>query len=511
MAADAEIPTGLRRWAIVLASTLGTAAYDFTWTVVGVALPHMQGTFSATPDQVAWVMTGFIVGSAMMMASVGFVTSHWGRKNLFMLSLAGYTVALIGCGLSTSLTEIVAWRFIQGLVGAPLIPIGQAIAVDAFPPRQHGKATSIWGIAIVAGGAFGPVFGGMLIEHYGWPWIFYITVPVGFLSIFAVWFIVPEVEKEPARKLDRFGFCVLMTAIVMIQLALSRGEREDWFDSPEIIIESLIAGIATYLYVVHTCTAKKPFIDRALFLNWNYALGLVFLVVFGAVIMLPNILLPLLLAKVGGYSAIETGYLLVPRGIGIIIGLIAIGQIDEVVDPRATIFIGLVLVVYTSWEMAQWSVELNAWNVIWPNLIQGIAGGMMWVPVSALALGTLPRRFQADGYSVFYLQFDIGSAVGVAGVIAIHTQNSQANHAVLSEHVTPFNELLRYPNIPEIWDVTEVWGRAALDLEISRQAEMIAYNNSFLLVALGTALLLPVVFLFRPPRRNESHESMAGE
>ena len=506
VAADAEIPTGLRRWAIVLASTLGTAAYDFTWTVVGVALPHMQGTFSATPDQVAWVMTGFIVGSAMMMASVGFVTSHIGRKNLFLLSLAGYAIALVGCGLSTSLTEIVAWRFFQGLVGAPLIPIGQAIAVDAFPARQHGKATSIWGIAIVAGGAFGPVFGGMLIEHYGWPWIFYITIPVGIGAIFAVWFIVPEVPKEPARKLDKFGFFILMTAIVMTQLALSRGERQDWFDSTEIIIEALIAGIAVYLFVVHTCTAKNPFIDRALFLNWNYALGLVFLVIFGAVIILPNILLPLLLSEVGGYSAIETGYLLVPRGIGIIIGLIAIGQIDETVDPRATIFVGLALVIFTSWEMAQWSVELSAWSIIWPNFIQGIAGGMMWVPVSALALGTLPRRFQNDGYSVFYLQFDIGSAIGVAGVIAIHTQNSQSNHAVLSEHVTAFNELLRYPNIPEIWDVTEAWGRAALDLEISRQAAMIAYNNSFLLVAIGTATLLPLVFLFRPPRRDHEYD-----
>jgi DHA2 family multidrug resistance protein len=162
------------------------------------------------------------------------------------------------------------------------------------------------------------------------------------------------------------------------------------------------------------------------------------------------------------------------------------------------------LVIFTSWEMAHWSVELNAWNIIWPNLVQGIAGGMMWVPVSTLALGTLPRRFQADGYSVFYLQFDIGSAIGVAGVIAIHTQNSQTNHAVLSEHVTPFNELLRYPNMPEIWDVTEAWGRAALDLEISRQAAMIAYNNSFLLVAAGTAALVPLVFLFRPPRRDHA-------
>ncbi|MFP6743414.1 MAG: DHA2 family efflux MFS transporter permease subunit [Alphaproteobacteria bacterium] len=507
MAADAEIPTGLRRWAIVLASTLGTAAYDFTWTVVGIALPPMQGTFSATPDQVAWVMTGFIVGSAMMMACIGFITSHMSRKTLFLVSLAAYTVTLIGCGLSGTLTEIVVWRFLQGLVGAPLIPIGQAIAVDAFPARQHGKATSIWGIAIVAGGAFGPVGGGMLIEHLGWPWIFYITAPFSIAAIFAVWFVVPEVPREPARKLDGFGFVVLMVAIVAIQMALSRGERQDWFDSPEIIAEALIAGIAVYLFVVHTCIAKQPFINRALFQNWNYAVGLVFLVVFGAVIILPNIMLPLMLAEVSGYSAIETGYLMIPRGFGVVLGLIVIGQIDEFVDPRIVITIGLVFVVFTAWEMAQWTVNLSGWDVAWTNFLQGIASGAMWVPVSALALGTLPRRFQSEGYSVFYLQFDIGSAIGVAGVIAIHTRNSQANHAVLTEHVTPFNELLRYRNMPEIWDLSEAWGRAALDLEVSRQAAMIAYNNSFLLVAMGTVALLPLVFLFRPPRHDHDYEA----
>ena len=501
-AAGAEIPTGFRRWAIVLASTLGTAAYDFTWTVVGVALPQMQGTFSATPDQVAWVMTGFIVGSAMMMASVGFITSHVSRKSLFMFALAGYSITLIGCGLSTSLNEIVIWRFVQGFLGAPLIPVGQAIAVDAFPPEQHGKATSFWGIAIVAGGAFGPVFGGMLIEHFGWPWIFFITLPAAVLGVFAVWFVVPEAPQEEARRLDWFGFITLMVAIVAILLALSRGERLDWFESHEIVAEALIGGIAFYLFVVHTCIAEQPFIDRALFLNWNYALGLVFLIVFGAIIILPNILLPLMLAKIGGYPAIEIGYMLVPRGIGVIIGLIVVGQIDEHVDPRLVIVIGLVFVVLTSWEMAQWTVELRRSDLIWTNLLQGIASGAMWVPTSALALGTLPRRFQSAGYAVFYLQFDVGSAIGVAGVIAIHTQNSQANHAVLTEHVTPYNELLRYPNMPEIWDLTEAWGRAALDVEVTRQAAMIAYNNAFLLVAICTAALLPIVLMFRPPKRH---------
>lgn len=498
--AGAALPTGLRRVILVVAATLGTAAYDFTWTVVGVALPHMQGTFSATPDHVAWVMTGFIIGSAMMMASVGWVTARVGRKRLFLIALAGYTITLIGCGMSTSLTEEVAWRFIQGVLGAPLIPLGQAITVDAFPPEHHGKATSYWAIAIVAGGAFGPVFGGALIEHYGWPWIFYVTVPVGALSFIAAWLVIPEIPNDPGRRLDWFGFATLMVAIAAIQLMLSRGERLDWFDSPEVVAEGLIAGFAFYLYVAHTCTADHPFIDRALFRNRNYVTGLIFLLVIGAIIILPNVLLPLLLENLMGYPAMAAGYLLIPRGIGIIIGLLFIGQIEHLVDPRKVIFICLLFVVFTGWHMSLWTIEVRPWDVIWPNFVQGLTSGIMWVPVSALALGTLEKRLQADGYAVFYLQFDVGSALGVAGVIAVHTRNTQVNHEILTAHVNPFNELLRYPSMPDLWDIAETSGLAALDLEVTRQAAMIAYNNSFLLIAVGTALLLPLVFFFRPPR-----------
>ena len=501
-ASTAALPTGFNRAVLVVAATIGTAAYDFTWTVVGVGLPHMQGSFSATPDQVAWVMTAFIIGSAMMMGSVGFVTARLGRKRVFMLSLAGYTVTLLGCGMSTSLEEMVFWRFIQGVLGAPLIPLGQAITVDAFPPDRHGKATSIWGIAIVAGGAFGPVAGGWLIEQYGWPWIFYVTIPVGILSFIAAWIFIPEIPNDPGKRLNWFGFATLMVAIASVQIALSRGERLDWFSSPEVVVEFLIAGIAFYLFIYNTVTAKQPFIDRALFRNRNYAIGLGFLLIFGAIIILPNILLPLLLEQLAGYPATQAGFMLIPRGLGVIAGLLLIGQIEHRVDARVVIFFTLVATALTGWEMAHWNVDVRPWEVIWPNLVQGIASGMMWVPVSALALGTLDRRLQAEGYAIFYLQFDIGSAAGVAGVIALHTRQTQATHGMLAEHVNPFNELFHYPSIAEIWDLSEAGALAALDHEVTRQAAMVAYNNSFVVLAIGAAVLIPTVFFFRPPKHD---------
>ena len=498
---DAALPTGMRRVILVAAATLGTAAYDFTWTVVGIGLPHMQGAFSATSDQIAWVMTGFIVGSAMMTASVGWVTAKVGRKRLFLFALAGYTVTLIGCGLSSTLMGEISWRFLQGVVGAPLIPLGQAISVDAFPPERHGKATSIWAIAVVAGGAFGPAFGGMLIDNYGWPWIFYITIPVGVISFIAAWIVIPEIPNDPDRKLDWFGFATLMTAIVALQLMLGRGERLGWFDSYEIIMEAMAFGLAFYLFIAHTLTSKINFIDKALFSDRNYAVGLLFLLLFATIIILPNFLLPLLLQQVAGYPAIEAGYLLIPRGVGVILGLLIIGQIEHLIDPRKVIVVCLLFVIYTGLEMSQWTVDVRPWDVIRPNFIQGLTSGMMWVPVSALALSTLPKRFQADGYAIFYLQFDIGSAIGVAGVVALISRYTQINRAILVENVSPYNELLRYPEITRIWDIAETEGLAMLDLEIARQAAMIAYNNSFLMITLGAVLLLPLTLLFRPPRR----------
>lgn len=498
--AAGTLSIGARRVLVVAVTTLGTAAYDFTWTVVGVAMPHMQGSFSATPDQVAWVMTGFIVGSAMMMASVGWLSARFGRRQLFLFAMAGYTITLIGCGMADSLVEEVSWRFLQGVVGAPLIPLGQAIAVDAFPPEHHGKATSFWGIGVVAGGAFGPVVGGFLIEHYGWPWIFYVTVPIGAVSFIASWFVLSKTPRDKTRRLDWFGFASLIIAVVAVQLMLSRGERFDWFESPEVVIEGLVAGVAFYLFLAHTATARRPFLDRALFRNRNYVIGLVFLLAFGAIIILPNVLLPLLLVNLAGYPVVETGYLLIPRGVGVIAGLLVIGQIEHRVDARALIFTCLVLYVVTSWQMAHWTIEVQPFEVMWPNFVQGICGGLMWVPVSTLALSTLDKRLQDEGYAIFYLQFDVGSAAGVAGVIALHTRQTQINRSLLIENVSPYNELMHSPAMPELWDLNERAGLAALDYEITRQAMMIAYNNSFLVMAIMAAALMPLALMFGRPR-----------
>jgi len=506
-----ERPVGLRLWLLVGASTLATSAYDFTWTVVSVALPHMQGTFSTTSDQIAWVLIAFMVGSATMTASTGWLSARFGRKHLFLFATAGYTITLIGCGMSTSLVEMSVWRFAQGLVGASLIPLGQTIVVDAFPPERHGQATSIWGIGVMVGAVAGPIGGGFILQDFSWPWVFYVTVPVGVLAFAGVLAFVPATPKDKTRRFDWVGFATLVLGASLLQLALARGERQDWFDSAEVVIEMMAALILLYLCAVHTIFAKNPFIDRALFVDRNYITGLIFIAVIGALIVLPNFLLPLMLQQIGGYPPAETGRMLMFRGSGVLVGLILVGRIAHLLNPRHMIAFGLVLMAVPAWYMAQWTVEIRPADVMWTNAVQGFGGSFIWVPISTLTLSGLAKRNQDQGYSLFYLVFELGSSVGVAAVIGKHVRDTQINHAMLTEAITPFNQLFGYRGVADALDLGEPATLAVLEAEIQRQSVMIAYNNAFLATCLLAVALIPLILVFRRRRAAPSQVELAAD
>jgi DHA2 family multidrug resistance protein len=498
-AATTEPTLDARRLLTALCATVSTGAYAFTWNSVGVALPHMQGTFSATTDQITWVMIAFVIGSATMTACVGWLSARFGRKELYLFAIASFAVTLLGCGLSTTLWQEVVWRFLQGIAGASLIPLGQAIAVNSFPPDRHGQATSLWALGFVTANLFSPIVAGRLIEDYGWPWIYYIVIPVTIAVFVAAWILVPRTSREP-RPMDWVGFTTLIVGVGMLQVALARGERLDWFESMEIVIEMIVAGILLYVFLAHTVTAKKPFIDRTLFHDRNYALGQVFIFVVGLVLFLPLLLLPLLLQQISGYPPIETGYLLLPRGVGSVLGLLVMSRFRDRIDPRPILFFGILVTAISTWQMGHWTVDVGPWDVIWPNFLQGCATSAIWAPLNTLALSRLDKRLQDQGYAVFYLNFDIGSAIGTAAIFSLHTRYSQIHHALLSENINPFNELFRHSPASELWSIEESSGLAALDLEITRQATMIAYNNSFIAISLLIASLIPFILLFRHPR-----------
>ena len=280
---------------------------------------------------------------------------------------------------------------------------------------------------------------------------------------------------------------------------VARGERLDWFASTEIIIEALVAGLALYIFLAHTFTTKEPFVDVGLLRDRNFSLGLLFIFLVGAVLFLPLLLLPLLLEQIGDYPALETGYLLLPRGIGSVLGLIVMSRIRDRVDPRPVLFFGLVAMAAVAWSMSRWTVDINPSVVAWTNFLQGCAIGAVWVPLSTLTLSRLKEKVQDQGYALFYLCFDIGSSVGTAAIFGLHARHIQINHATLMESVTPLNELFRHAGPTGLWDLTEASDLASLQIEITRQATMIAYNNSFLVVAIILVVLVPLIPLFRRP------------
>ena len=487
-----------RAYLIVMVATLSTAAYAFMWNSVTVALPHMMGAFAATTDQITWVMIAYIVGSATATASVGWFTDRFGRRRVFLLAIAGFTVSQLGCGMATTLEGEVLWRMVQGICGAPLVPLGQILAVNALPGR-HTQATSLWAIGFIAANVISPTLAGYLIEAYGWPWIFYACMPVSLACLLAAWLFVPESEYH-ARRIDWFGFLTLIVGLAMLQLLLARGQRLDWFDSPEIVIEMLFAGILLYLFAVHTRYARNPFIARELFLNWNFMLGMLFVFLVGCVLYLPMILLPLQLEQLGGYPADAVGELMMARGAGTVISLVVMSRIRDRVDLRWLMLAGFTVTGGAVWSMSLWSADVSPQLIVTSNFIMGVATGAVWAPMNTLTLSQLPKRAQDQGFALFYLMFDVGNAVGTAVLIAMHSRHSQIGHALLSEHVSPFREVIRDRLMDgDHWSQESLQWLSGIDHEITRQALAVAYNNSYLVASIILACMIPLIFLYRKP------------
>ena len=438
-------------------------------------------------------MISFVIGSAAMTASVGFLSDRFGRKEVFLLSTIGFLITLVGCAVSTTLTEMIIWRFLQGVFGSGLMPLGQIIAVNAFPKDRYGQATALWALGFVTANVISPAISGQIVDTLGWPWIFYLPLPFGIAMLIAAFFLVPRTPKKH-RDLNVMGYASLIVGISALQLMLARGQRLDWFESTEIILEGSVGVLGVYWFIANTLTAKEPFFDRALFANRNYNLGNTVVFMVGSVMFLPLLLIPLELQQIGGYPAIDTGYLLMSRGAGSVMGLLLLSHFRDRVDPRPILFIGLVCTGIAAWSMSTWTVEIRAWDVIWTNWLLGVATGAVWAPLNTLTLSRLRDRLQDQGFAFYYLAFDVGSAIGTAMVIGLHARHSQINRSILTENITPFTDTdARGP----IWSTIDPAGLATLELEVTRQATMIAFNNSYMVIGVVMLSLIPLIFLFR--------------
>ncbi len=486
------------RGLITVAIMLATIMQVLDTTIANVALPSMQGSLNAALDTITWVLTSYIVASAIATPLTGWVSDRIGRKRLFMICIGGFTVASMLCGIATSLDEMVAFRVAQGAFGAGLVPLSQSVLLDINPRERHGQAMAIWGAGIMVGPIVGPSLGGWLTDTFDWRWAFYVNVPVGIVAFLGVLIFMPETKLRD-RRFDLIGFALLSLAIGALQLMLDRGEQQDWFSSTEIIIETGLIVAAVWMFVVHTLTAKAPFIELEMMKDRNFAVGLVFIFTIGIVLLATMALLPPMLQNILGYPVVTSGVVLAPRGVGTMISMIIVGKLVQKVDSRLLILTGLLLTAYSLWEMTAFSPEMGAWPVVTNGVTQGLGLGLVFVPLSTLAFATLRPEFRTEASSLFSLVRNLGSSVGISIVATLLAQNTQVNHAELVARVTPFNRALDTFAMPNGMSIAH-GGQAALayiNSLATTQAQMISYLDDFKMMAIITLVCVPMLLLLK--------------
>ncbi|WP_374314314.1 DHA2 family efflux MFS transporter permease subunit [Dongia sp.] len=486
---------------ITVSIMLATIMQALDTTIANVALPRMQGSLSATQDQVSWVLTSYIVAAGIMTPATGFLSTRFGRKRLFVWSVIGFTLTSMLCGLAASLEQMVLFRLLQGVFGAALVPLSQAILLDTYPREKHGKAMAMWGVGVMIGPILGPTLGGLLTEYYNWRWVFLINLPFGLLALSGILAFVPETEKDPTRAFDGLGFAFLALTIGALQMLLDRGELLAWFESTEIQIEALIAGLALYMFVAHMLTHHRPFLDRHLFLDRNFVIGLVFIFIIGIILLATMALLPPFLQHLKGYPVVTTGYLLAPRGLGTMVSMMLVGRLMGKVDTRALIFLGLALTSFSLFQMGRFSLDVTEFMLVESGVIQGLGLGLIFVPLSTLTFSTLAPHLRTEAAAMFSLMRNIGSSIGISIVTALLSRNTQTNHAGLAEHVSIFNPMMQAPYLPQSWSLDSATGLAALDAEVTRQAASIAYIDDFVLMMWVTLCAVPLLVLLKKPRK----------
>jgi MFS transporter, DHA2 family, multidrug resistance protein len=496
------------RVAITILVILAALMQTLDTTIVNVALPYMQGSVSASQDQIDWVLTSYITAAAIMTPPTGFLAGRFGVKRLFLVSIAGFTAASMLCGLAESLTEIVLFRVLQGAFGAAMIPLAQSMLLSIYPKERHGFAMALFGMGVVVGPVLGPVLGGWLTEFYSWRYVFYINGPLGVFTLLGLMTFLPESPRNSDQRLDWFGFAALSVALGAFQIMLDRGEMKDWFGSAEVVTEALVAVSASYLFLVHNFTTAQPFVRPALLRDRNFAAGVIFSAIVFATLYASLALQPPYLQGLMNYPVLTAGLVMGPRGLGTMAAMIVIGRLGARIDTRLLLAIGLGLSAWSFYLMTGWTPDISQQEIVGVGLLQGVGFGFIFVPLTTAALATLSPAQRTEGAGFFNLARNIGSSVGISVFNALLISNTQVNHAALTTHISPINRGFASPIIAQFWDPLTAAGRAALDAMVTQQAQIIAYIDDNKLLMIATLALVPLLFLFKASR-DSSHATVA--
>jgi DHA2 family multidrug resistance protein len=469
-------------------------------TIANVSLPYMQGSLSATLDQVSWVLTSYVVAAAVMTAPVGWLAARFGIKKLLVACVTGFTIASMLCGIAHTIEEMVLFRVLQGMFGAALVPLAQSVMLEIYPPHRRGWAMSLWGMGVMIGPIMGPILGGILTEYYSWRWVFFINLPVGIVTVIGLLTCMGESEGNRGLAFDWFGFAALSIAIGALQLLLDRGEQLGWFDANEIVVMAIVSATAFYFFIAHSLTTDRPFISMEIFRDRNFNIGLIFMFVCGVMLVASMALMAPMLQGMMGYPIIDAGVLLGTRGLGMGVSMLMAGRLMTVVDPRLLLFVGLSCCVASLNASIDFTPDTATRTIAWVSILQGFGLGLMFVPLNMIALSTLPVALRTQGTAMWTLIRNLGSSVGVAIVIANLTNKTIMMHALLAESVTPFNQAMADPAAAML-DANTDTGRALLENLLTQQATIIAYANDFKLMLVMTLLCFPLVVLVRTSRR----------
>jgi DHA2 family multidrug resistance protein len=466
-------------------------------TIANVALPHMQSSLGATVDTITWVLTSYIIASAVALPVTGWLSDRIGGRRLFIGSVAGFIIASMLCGLAQNLEEMVAFRAIQGVAGAFIAPLSQSFMLDATKPSRHPQIMAIWGMGIMIGPILGPILGGWLTETANWRWVFYVNLPVGIAALVLLVTCLPHRPVRP-RRFDILGFTLMALALASFQLLLDRGAQEDWLASAEIWIYLLVTLSATWMVVIHFATARNPMFERSLFADRNFTISLSFMVVIGVVMFAVMALLPPMLQNLFGYGVIDTGIVLMPRGVGILISMQLSGWLmRRGFDARPVVVSGFLICAFSLWQMAHWSLEVDEFHVIISGLLQGLGMGLVFIPLQVSAFATLDARLRTDGSSLLNLFRSLGASAGISLMTVLLARNIQTSHSDLGGNVTAATgHIIDFSTV----DRFQIAGDAAmvlLNAEVTRQAAMIAYIDDYYLMMWITLAAAPLALLMR--------------
>jgi MFS transporter, DHA2 family, multidrug resistance protein len=497
-------------WIIAISVMLGTFMEVLDTTVVNVSLQHIAGSLSVTPEEATWVLTSYLVANAIVLPLTGWLGNYFGRRNVLLASVGGFTIFSFLCGIAPNLPALIIFRIFQGATGGGLQPLSQAILMEAFPPEKRAKAMAFWALGIVVAPMLGPVLGGWITDSYSWRWLFYINIPIGIMAvIMATMFIHdPPYIKRGEGGIDYWGIGYLALGIGALQIMLDKGQEEDWFGSNFIRVLFVLCVIGFVFFVIRELTAEHPVVNLRIFKNRTYATGVFLMTVLGFVLYGSTVLLPLWLQTLMGYPALEAGMAMLPRGLGSFLFMPVVGILMGKIEARKLLGTGLVIASFSIYQLSKLNLSAGYWDIFWPQLLQGTSMGLLFVPLTTITNGPIPKEQMGNATSLFNLMRNIGASIGIASVTTISARHSQAHMHDLASNVNQYNpaaqsmiQAMKQGFIARGMDVATATQQAYAGLfgMVQRQAAMMAYIDTFFLLAVMFIACLPLILIMKKP------------